>query len=522
MGHDIRLMRLRLLAISPPLILSAYAVLVFLSGNITQIEIREILPILGKVIVGTSLCIAMLALVLRDAKKVGIIGSLIVIFVLFYGQIYAVYDYFLGGSSWVKLFFPACTLLFIVTAWFCTRTDDRTQLFSTLVLVISVILISVPTFHIVRYQLFERANYVEYNKNESVALNKELGEYSTKRSIYYLIFDRYAANRTLKRDYEFDNNDFLSFLISKGFFVASESTANYTKTAHSLASSLNMDYLDGLSEDTGGDSNDWTPVYRMLKDFKVWKLLKGFGYRYIHLGSWWEPTRQNKFADENYGIDPASEFEQIFLRNTALLPVSKVVDMPGFLAADERKKQCERILYKFEKLNELAGQKGPFFVFAHMLIPHPPYVFDAKGRCLSGNQVKDRTRAENYIGQVRYTNGRLEQLITRLLSMNPKPIVIIQSDEGPFPERYRESVDNFDWRSASKKELQKKFRILNALYLPGFDHRKLYAQMTPVNTFRLIFSEYYGLDYKRLPDRSLSFVDANHLYDFFDVTKAVE
>ncbi len=513
----------QLVAILPPIILAAYSVLVLYVQNINELEIAEILPVLGSVIAGTSLSVALLTIAFRDARKAGIIGSLLTICVLFYGLFFNVLDDFFDGKVWHKIFLPAYTLMLIAIAWFSTRTTDRIRMTSTLVLVISVVSIATPVFRIVQYHMFEVKKVVE-PQNEKVPVRKQNDNNAVKRNIYYLIFDRYAANRTLKRDYKFDNEAFLNFLSSKGFYVATDSNANYTKTAHSLASSLNMQYLDHLSKELGGGSEDWKPLHRMIKDFKVWRILKNFGYSYIHLGSWWGGTRRNEFADEVYSVDPNSEFANLYFKNTALLLnnefVTKSKDRVD--GGIDHARQCERVLYKFSKLNELTERKGQFFVFAHMLTPHDPYVFDEQGRCQNKAQSEDRTQEVNFTNQIKYVNTRLEQLINSLLSAETKPIIIIQSDEGPFPERYRKAGKEFDWRDATEQELQKKFHILNALYLPGFDHSKLNVQITPLNTFRMVFSEYFGLEYERLPDRSFSFYDEFHLYDFFEVTTSVE
>ena len=72
--------------------------------------------------------------------------------------------------------------------------------------------------------------------------------------IYYIIFDRYPRADSLKDFYDFDNSEFISYLETKGFYVASESNANYLKTAHSLASSLNVDYLSFTSDQAEVDN----------------------------------------------------------------------------------------------------------------------------------------------------------------------------------------------------------------------------------------------------------------------------
>ena len=114
----------------------------------------------------------------------------------------------------------------------------------------------------------------------------------------------------------------------------------------------------------------------------------------------------------------------------------------------------------------------------------------------------------------------MRELVASLLGGDgPKPIIMLQSDEGPFPERYERG--NRSWRQASREELDTKSGILNAYYFPDQDYSRLYSDITPVNSFRLLFNEYFGAEYQLLPDRIFHFPDLSHLYDFFDVTARV-
>ena len=61
--------------------------------------------------------------------------------------------------------------------------------------------------------------------------------------IYYIIFDGYPNEHTLKEKFDYDNSSFLNFLKKRGFYVASKSHSNYAVTIPSLSSSLNMNYL---------------------------------------------------------------------------------------------------------------------------------------------------------------------------------------------------------------------------------------------------------------------------------------
>lgn len=63
-----------------------------------------------------------------------------------------------------------------------------------------------------------------------------------------------------------------------------------------------------------------------------------------------------------------------------------------------------------------------------------------------------------------------------------------------------------------------RMHILNALYLPGTDPASIPSDLTPVNTFRFIFNQYFGNSYELLENKS--FVSPyNRPYDFLDVTE---
>ena len=94
-------------------------------------------------------------------------------------------------------------------------------------------------------------------------------------------------------------SEFLNDLSDKGFYVANESVSNYLKTRSSLASSLNMEYINYLTEQYGEEYQDLAPIYHLMQDYSVWRLLKSARYEFIHFGSWWEPTRENIYADKN-------------------------------------------------------------------------------------------------------------------------------------------------------------------------------------------------------------------------------
>jgi hypothetical protein len=259
----------------------------------------------------------------------------------------------------------------------------------------------------------------------------------------------------------------------------------------------------------------------MLADHRVEEFLKSRSYTYVQIGSWWKPTQYNPFADENYSFG-FSEFNWIFLRKT-LWPALVAAISPGSNLAMRLRwdyGQCQRVPRQMEQIKQTGGRAGPIFLFAHILLPHEPYVFDADGRCLSLAETDARDPKTGYVGQVLYANSALKDVLSSLLDrQGKKPIIILQADEGPFPERYRTSLRS--WREADARELQMKTGILNAYYFPDGDYSTLYDDITPVNSFRLVFNKFFGTKFEQLPDRIYASPDVFQIYDFFDVTDLI-
>ena len=311
--------------------------------------------------------------------------------------------------------------------------------------------------------------------------------------IVYVVLDRYAGETTLREQYGFDNEPFLRSLEARGFAVPRGSLSPYQKTAHSLGASLNMAYLPDLLDLRAVEPADWDPLYDLLSGFRVARFLQARGYEYIHLGTWWDPTASDPTADLNVPFGTDSFY-----------------DRRGIHRATRE---------QFAAIAAAPLHPGPTFVFAHVALPHPPYVFDSVGRYVPAEVELSRTREESYLEQLRYTNVLVSRMVDRLLARpeGQRPVIVLQSDEGPHPFGY-EGDPLFDWTAATDLELEEKFDILNAVHLPDVDV-EVPETLSPVNTFRLILAEYFGADLPLLPDRSSIFPDERRLYAFRDVTE---
>ncbi len=344
-----------------------------------------------------------------------------------------------------------------------------------------------------------------------------------KPDIYYIILDAYPSEESLLKYRGYDNSEFLNYLESSGFYVASNSFSNYPVTSHALASSLNMKYVNYLTEVAGPTSGNHHFFFQLIETCQVCQFLQSQGYKYIHFGSWFQPMIMNENADINinYFKTRIPDFTSLFLDSTfftMIIPMSdtKIIRDKEFRGTDDFKiEQYERTLHNFDVLEKIPQIHEPTFVVAHFIIPHDPHVFDEDGSYLTPEKAKEMPNREKYHIQVSIINEKIKHLIDKLLTNSDEaPIIIIFGDHGP------RGRDVKDWNNATKENLEERFGILNAYYLPSGKESELYPSISPVNTFRVVFNQYFDTGLEILPERHYAFNDGSP-YQFINVTEKI-
>ena len=456
---------------------------------------------------------------MKKARKAAAVLSLFFVMFCCYGQVFDVLPS-VGGSG---VRHAVLLLVWAVLFWAGVRTvvrleGDLTNLTRALNLV-SVALVLMPAAQIAWYGMRGGLVWKWSRPTENPVPVSSKEAKLPRPDIYYIIVDRYAGAKTLRQSYDHDNEGFLNFLREKGFYVATESHSNYLKTPTSLASSLNFEFLHSFTSDPGRQSADWAPAYSRIRDYRAWRFLKARGYKFVHLGTRWEPTRRNPNADVSLNFYTPPEMVWALAQQTALHPFALLLDIAPL---DQRLLEARRVPHQFERLVEIPADPAPTFTFAHFLVPHRPYIFESDGTVISEDTAESRTRKENYRNHVRFINGKLRDAITQLLAASPNPpVILLQSDEGPFPIRYPVEAVKFNWKEATADDLREKTGILNAYYLPGVSYDQLYPSISPVNSFRLVFNLYFHAGLPLLPDEHYAHSDDNHPYDFYPITNVI-
>jgi len=337
--------------------------------------------------------------------------------------------------------------------------------------------------------------------------------------IYYIILDDYARGDVLKEVYGYDNSAFLSWLRSTGFYVADRSRANYVQTMLSLASSLNSAYLDPAELTAGGPTRGrWRvalnvatarfltpssqPLVHLIQYNRAARILREHGYRFVAITSGFGGV-QLPNADVAIRAGTFSDFDESLIDTTPLAELNRF--------GDRLELHRRRVLYALDHLSDPLPGSGPNFVFAHILSPHPPFIFDATGgppamppaarRVMLQDDVGGTAEADRdivvraYRDQVQFVTARVRDAIATILARGgTAPIIILQSDHG--------SDMLLDWGHPSEPGLAERTAILNAFYVPPAIRAKLYAGISPVNTFRVVLGHYFGGDSNLLPDES--------------------
>lgn len=351
----------------------------------------------------------------------------------------------------------------------------------------------------------------------------EGGQGLAGRDIWYIIPDRYPRADTLAQVFDYDNTPFLSALEQQGFQVADRALANYPKTAHSLVATWNLATVEELIPDPPADGSDWQPLYQLLRDHQLGRIVTDAGYEYVHIGSWFGPTATASSADRVLRVDTDSEFVTVWQTQT-LLPAFEDEEADADDTGSIRDRMRRHSAYQLDQLDHLARQRSdqPRFILAHITLPHEPYVFGPAGEYVTEAQEDARTREENITNQVTYLNTRLQGLVDQLLDGPPEtwPVIVLQSDEGPHPAI--RTGPSYDWTTAPDEVLAEKLRTLSAILLPGADV-ELPEDLTGIDTWRYVLDATVGTDFGPVPDPPIEvFPGEDQLYDLHDVSDRIE
>ncbi len=507
------------------LLFSLYPVLALWLSNFDEIPFFAVSrPLIIAVILFAVIYIPM-RLIVRKTLKAAILSSLLVLSFSLYGHVFGLLDNrYLGNLLFGRHRFllPIWLVGTLAAGLFLFRVKQSMRSTHRLLNTISIILaIFVSAQILYRQVTLPRPLSAQPRPTPSPVEPAP----QTGRDVYYIVLDTYGREDYLADAVSLDNADFINELQEIGFIVDPCAQANYDSTRFSLASSLNMDYLDALllPDPLVNRQAYLDQLVPYLKYSRLRHEFEKMGYQFFTFKAvypWIDIQDSDFYFDAeqtNALIDrqEALNFQFLYLNTTLLRPLLEgleanpklfnflpsnfllLVDQDSKIIRSREYRQYVQNEFAFDELEKISSLPGRKFVYAHLFPNHQPFVYDSNG---SFRSTPSETLDE-YRDSIIYTNRRMLGIVKTIIEQSDQPpVIIIQGDHNAAttPERVK---------------------ILNALYLPEGGAASAYHGMTPVNTFRLVLDFYFGQTNGLLPDRSFH-VPQDDVVEFTEVSES--
>ena len=434
--------------------------------------------------VGLTAIYIMVALVLaclawffyRSVTKAFLIAFALLCYHFFFGTVHDTLKKYFADTFFARYSFILLVslLVFLVLILWLRRTNSQ---FPRLVLYLNLLLLILLAIDIVSL-----GNKMRENSSRSVQINPGMIVCDTcsRPDIHLIILDAYSGNNALKARFDFNNSAFENELRHRNFYVAGDSRSNYNFTPFSIASMLNMRYLD-LNMETKGPGN-LNYSYQMIRNSEVIKFAEASGYKFYNF-SMFDFDRHPAVSSDNFLLTRT----RLVTSQTFLSRIWKDIQFNIGTGKWSMRPLAKRIVYehfhnnnKFARLAVVtaARETSPKFVYTHLMMPHYPYYYDSLGKELPYDSLVEGKQhsKQNYVGYLQYCNKEILRLADSILHVSSSPPVIILAGDHGF-------------RYFQKNEDRKFcFENLLAVFLPSGDYRKFYDSMSLVNLFPVIFN----------------------------------
>jgi hypothetical protein len=503
--------------------LTLYPILFLYAHNIQYVFVDQVLLSIGVALAAITGVFGAAWSLTKDTHRAGAIAAIITLCVFTYGHIFSWIDSLLPLPSTVIVVFPLYAFLTALgLAYFGLRphSSQPARSAAQTLNIISLILLLMPTAEIA-FVAFQAIMKQSTASVQASTMPPKVMDSADHPDIYYIILDGYSSNAHLLRDYDYDNSAFTDGLEQRGFYVAYDSRTNYGVTLPSLATALNMRYLDQDDEAAAqGDAVSYTR--RMIADSEVARMLQLDGYTYIYMLA--GATGPSSISDENIDFFPTGprtltpdEIEQSHAYNTkrdfapllaSTTIIRYVLRIPERVESDRPYNfdAPQRALEIFDTVETVAARPEATFTFVHIIKPHDPIVFDAQGGILAHNSFSSDAATEAaFFDQLQFINQRTLAMLDQIIAgSDTPPVIIIQGDHG---------TNLGQVLSPDSRPIY--FEILNAYRFPGHEDCLTDPAITPVNSFRVLFNCYFGGHYPMLDNHHFELL--SHYQNIFNM-----
>ena len=440
-----------------PFLLAFFPSWILILKNYDELIFQDILISLAIVSVSIIIWIV-IRKIIKNSNKAALITGVGVVFFFYFGYVQDALKGILVSNIPVNktsILVPISIIIFIILTVYFIKSKNNFESIIKIANVVSIILILV-----VCVQFIIPSASAE------------------KPNVYHIILDEYTDNEILTKKFGYNNEKFLEFLNNNGFYMHDKLFSTFGSTVKELNVILNMEYpkkLRWMSED-----------YESLNNNKVMSIFSNQDYSVIETNSM---MRWKNFSD----VDTKLCYDTNFINSEFLDQVLGKSIIRYFLEKYQQDTRRDTVRCTFNVLNEITLKTdGPKYVFSHVYVPHPPFLFGPNGenvipdhREISG--LQSRENPQGYVNQLIYATNEITVVIKNIVKNDPNAIIIVQGDTG--------TLTGTEISKKTMKEIYQAHSILYAVRIPDVEDSDY---MIPVNTYRIIFNNYFNMNYDYL------------------------
>ena len=322
----------------------------------------------------------------------------------------------------------------------------------------------------------------------------------TEPDIFVILLDAYPGDRVAARGTDFDPDAFPNALEARGFDIVRDAHSNYLLTPLTLGSMLSMHHLADIPEldpPHPSRTEDLRRLANVLRSAPAFAVARDAGYDVTLLDGGFAHARPGG-ADQVIDHPGLQELELVEIGNTRIGPLLETV-APGTMAGVVR----YGIEQTMDTVARLAAPhaEGSRLTFVHVPAPHPPWVYDAAGHDRDpgvvsfagepGLSVQDEFDAG--FAQATHIADMTVATIDKILAASARPpVIVVFSDHGP--------AAGFSTITPLDSDLEVRASSFMGALTP--EHAGLFTSVrpTPVNVFGTLFNAYLGTAIEHQPD----------------------
>jgi hypothetical protein len=503
------------------LLLTALPVLTLFVAGVSHFHWSELFHPVGIIWTIVVFAIAVLFFWFKSVLKAAVLVSLAGFFLLQFTYIKEIFISPGQDSYFGEIYLLSLAVICVWVLWYYRYKASEPVKLNKILNLFALVLIC---FQLVKWYQKDNTTDVQ-NSGLNHFLDQEITAGISPDSIHilYIVLDEYGREDRLKFDFQIDNSEFMGYL-KKNFVAADKARSNYWATAYSLSSTLNLEYLDTLQSLYGSGKDNWRILHHCINNARLFNFLRSQNIPIY---------RTNTTLSEHVQFDQEDEMLQkeeygklynlnyVFWQRSVLSKFQRLWKKSSNQRYTDHARQIND---GFESLKQFYANKpgAKSFVYAHFMVPHPPFIFNSEGQILEhdvlypGNDynVSDDEWTRLYAEQLAYVNKKVREVIEIALedTTNP-PVIVIQGDHGARRD-WGENKDNLDVESLDR------FTNLNAICIP-YASVSVPEDLTMVNTWRLVLNACFDTDLPMLEDRNFA-IDKDQPFLMEDITSTLD